>query len=142
MTLLELLIVMMIIGILAGIGIPAFASIRDRAEEAAARTSLRHVILGLEMAFLDPEFSGRVDVGGVSIVDADIGSRASHEVAMDVVSEERWTFLLTSRASRHCVDAAHERQGSTSWSSRADMSQSACRPIRHGSAYVGRDTQS
>lgn len=142
MTLLELLIVMMIIGILAGISIPAYTSIRDRAEEAAARSSLRHVILGLEMTFLDPEFSGQVDVGGVSIVDANIGARASDEVAMDVVGEERWTFLLTSRANRHCVDAAHQRQGSTTWSSRTGVSQSACRPIHHGSASVERATQS
>lgn len=134
MTLLELLIVTTIIGILAAIAIPAYASIRDRAEQAAARSSLRHVVLGLEMTLIDPSSGGRVDVAGVSVVDSTVGSQSSDEVAIDVVGEDLRMFLLTARANRDCVDVAHQRHGSTNWSSRSANSQPTCRPIQLGVA--------
>jgi len=45
-TLVELLVVMIMLGILAGISIPNFLSYKDKAEYAAVRTTLKHLMDG------------------------------------------------------------------------------------------------
>ncbi len=55
-TLIELLIVVAIIGILAAIAIPQFASYRQKAYNSAAQSDLKNFKTGLEEFFADNQF--------------------------------------------------------------------------------------
>lgn len=64
-TLIELLIVVAIIGILAAIAIPQFASYRQRAFNSAALSDLRNVATGQESLFADTQGYGDLSSGTV-----------------------------------------------------------------------------
>jgi type II secretion system protein G len=57
-TLIELLIVVVIIGLLASIAIPKFASTKDKAKMASVRTDLRNVMTAQEAYFADTNVFG------------------------------------------------------------------------------------
>jgi len=59
-TLIELLIVVVIIGILAAIAIPRFASTKGKAFDAAAKTDLRNAMTAQEAYFSDNQTYGAV----------------------------------------------------------------------------------
>ena len=55
-TLIELLIVVAIIGILAAIAIPQFASYRQKAYNAAAKTDLKNFATSLESYYMEHQY--------------------------------------------------------------------------------------
>jgi len=66
-TLIELLIVVVIIGLLATIAIPKFASTKDKAKMASVRSDLRNVMTAQEAYFADVNmFGGLSDLQGAS----------------------------------------------------------------------------
>jgi general secretion pathway protein G len=52
-TLIELMIVIAVLGILAGIAIPKFSGVQDKAEIAAAKSELKSIQTGLEMYYAE-----------------------------------------------------------------------------------------
>ncbi len=70
-TLIELLIVVVIIGILAAIAIPQFASTKEKAFDAAAKSDLRNLMTAEEAYFSDFQAYTDVTVGGGAAADLD-----------------------------------------------------------------------
>lgn len=61
-TLVELLVVVLIIGVLAAIAIPAFVGQRNRADDAEAKTGARNVATAMETYFSENQSYAGADV--------------------------------------------------------------------------------
>jgi prepilin-type N-terminal cleavage/methylation domain-containing protein len=83
-TLIELLIVVVIIGILAAIAIPQFASTKEKAFDAAAKSDLRNMMTAQEAYFSDFQAYTTVTVasGGSASINGTNDFQASTGVAL------------------------------------------------------------
>ena len=70
-TLVELIVVIAVLGILAGIAIPRITGVRDKAEISAVKSDLRNIQSGLEMYFAE---TGNTTLSAVSDVEDYIGA--------------------------------------------------------------------
>ncbi len=107
-TLIELLIVVVIIGILAAIAIPQFASTKEKAYDASAKTDVRNMMAAEEGHFSNSNayWSGSISSatdGGTADMGGDL-FRASPNVAL----------TATSATNGYTISAAHIASG-TSW---------------------------
>ncbi|MFN2383100.1 MAG: type IV pilin protein [Gemmatimonadota bacterium] len=99
-TLIELLIVVVIIGILAAIAIPRFASTKGKAFDAAAKTDLRNAMTAQEGYFADNQ-SYAADL-------ADLDVDASTGVTIDVTSGDATGYEMTAAhvdGNDYCVNS-------------------------------------
>jgi prepilin-type N-terminal cleavage/methylation domain-containing protein len=100
-TLIELLIVVVIIGILAAIAIPRFASTKERAFDAAAKSDLRNAMTSQEAYFAENQT--------YTTVKADLELAASQNVTLDVDSADAVGYAMSaqhaSSANDWCVDS-------------------------------------
>ncbi|MFQ5689643.1 MAG: type IV pilin protein [Gemmatimonadota bacterium] len=87
-TLIELLIVVVIIGILAAIAIPQFASTKEKAFDAAAKSDLRNMETAQEAYFSDNQAYTDVTVaaGGSASINGTNDFQASTGVALAVTA--------------------------------------------------------
>lgn len=87
-TLIELLIVVVVIGILAAIAVPQFATVKIKSFDGAAKADLRNMIVAQEDYFTDSQAYADVAVapGGLADLDTDGTEdfRASQRVALQV----------------------------------------------------------
>jgi type IV pilus assembly protein PilA len=105
-TLIELLIVVVIIGILAAIAIPRFASTKGKAFDAAAKTDLRNAMTAQEAYYSDNQTyaatAGALTSGGYF--------DGSTNVTLAVASGSASTYEMTSKhadsGNTWCVDAS------------------------------------
>ncbi len=102
-TLIELLIVVVIIGILAAIAIPQFASTKEKAFDAAAKSDLRNLMTAEEAYFSD--FQAYTDVtvnaGGAYDMDGDGTNdyQASQQVALQATADTDGYEITAAHAS-------------------------------------------
>jgi type IV pilus assembly protein PilE len=101
-TLLELLIVVLIIGILAAIGVPQFADSIEKAKGAEARAGLGHIQTAEKIYFAEKEYYT------TNLGDLDIN-----------LSQRYWTFTITTPTSvsfvATCTRSGGTRSGQTIW---------------------------
>lgn len=69
-TLTELLVVIMIIGILLAIAIPAYLGFRERGEEAAAQSNVRAAVPAVETYYADNGTYATMTLAGLQAIDA------------------------------------------------------------------------
>jgi len=90
-TLIELLIVVVIIGILAAIAIPQFASTKEKAFDAAAKSDLRNLMTAEEAYFSDFQAYTDVTVAAGTAADLDGDGNddfsASQQVALQATAD-------------------------------------------------------
>ncbi|NQT75613.1 MAG: prepilin-type N-terminal cleavage/methylation domain-containing protein [Candidatus Omnitrophica bacterium] len=107
-TLVEVLVVVIIIGILASIGIPQFADSIEKAKGAEARSGLGHIQTGEKIYFAEREYY----VGSTWADDLDIS-----------LSQRYWTFTITTPSSTAFIATATRsggtRVGQTIWMDQA-----------------------
>ena len=101
-TLIELLIVVVIIGILAAIAIPRFASTKEKAFDAAAKSDLRNAMTSQEAYFAENQT--------YTTVNADLDLAASQGVTLDIDSADALGYTMSAQhASSNndwCVDSS------------------------------------
>lgn len=101
-TLIELLIVVVIIGILAAIAIPRFASTKEKAFDAAAKTDLRNAMTAQEAHYADN--------AAYASDAANLDFESSAGVTTSVTSGNATGYVMTSAhassGNDYCVDSA------------------------------------
>lgn len=100
-TLIEMLLVVIILGILIAIAVPAYLLFRDRADDAAARSNLRAMIPAVEAYLADNGTSGYtgMEIGGAT------GLRSQYNILLkgwDAASGTGVT-ILSANASTYCI---------------------------------------
>jgi prepilin-type N-terminal cleavage/methylation domain-containing protein len=107
-TLIELLIVVVIIGILAAIAIPQFASTKEKAYDASAKTDVRNM-----MAAQEGHFSNNNTYWGGSVSAATDGGTA--DMGGDTFrASPNVAITATSATNGYQIEASHSASG-TSW---------------------------
>lgn len=102
-TLIELLIVVVIIGILAAIAIPRFASTKGKAFDAAAKTDLRNAMTAQEAYFSDNQ------------------EYASSEADLDVTPSTSVTLTVTSGDASGYTMCAQHASSDNGWDVDSDV---------------------
>jgi len=101
-TLIELLIVVVIIGILAAIAIPRFASTKEKAFDAAAKSDLRNAMTSQEVYFAENQT--------YAADPADLDQSSSPGVTLDVDSGDATGYTMSAKhassSNDFCVDSS------------------------------------
>jgi type IV pilus assembly protein PilA len=101
-TLIELLIVVVIIGILASIAIPRFASTKEKAFDAAAKSDLRNAMTSQEAYFAENQMYADDP--------ANLDQSSSQGVTLDVDSADAASYTMSaqhaSSSNDWCVDSS------------------------------------
>ncbi len=107
-TLVELLIVIVIIGVIAGIAVPRFASTKERAFDAAAQADIRTMMTAQEANFFGEQnyVASTVAAGGTADFDGDDVSDYSASAGVALES--------TAYTDGYQITASHE-SSSTTW---------------------------
>lgn len=98
-TLIELLIVVVIIGILAAIAIPQFASTKEKAFDATAKSDVRNAMAAQEAYFADDQ-----SYGPASMATGSFTTSTGISISASAVS-----------ASGYSITASHAASGNTFW---------------------------
>jgi len=86
-TLVEIMIVVVIIGLLAAMAIPAFQKVRETSQKKTMINNLRQLASGADQYFLEE---------GLTTVDsADLVGSASYVKSIDMVADETYTSPIT-----------------------------------------------
>jgi type IV pilus assembly protein PilA len=97
-TLVELLVVILIVGILAAIALPAFLGQRAKGQDADAKSDARNVVSQMEACFVDDEtYAGcqsKPEVRAFSTVTVTIGSPATQKYTVVATSMSNNTFTI------------------------------------------------
>ncbi|MDP2980736.1 MAG: prepilin-type N-terminal cleavage/methylation domain-containing protein [Candidatus Omnitrophota bacterium] len=102
-TLVEVLIVVIIIGILASIGIPQFAASIEKAKGGEARAGLGHIQTGEKVYYAEKEFyTNNIGTPGVQ-GDLDI-----------ILTQKFWTFTMSTPSSTTYIATATRSGGTQS----------------------------
>ncbi len=105
-TLVELLVVVIIIGILSAIAIPAFLNQRKKAVDASIKSDLKTIATSLETYYTDnmtyPETATQADAGGV-ITTAPVAS------TIKVSPDNAFVVELTAGADTYCIFGTNAR---------------------------------
>jgi type IV pilus assembly protein PilA len=86
-TLVEIMIVVVIIGLLAAMAIPAFQKVRATSQEKAVLNNLRQIAAGADQHFLE--------AGVSSAAQTDIVGTDKYVKSLDAVGGETYTFPIT-----------------------------------------------
>lgn len=100
-TLIEMLIVVIILGILIAIAVPAYLRFRDRADDAAAKSNLRAMIPAVEAYLADNGTNGYtgMEIGGAT------GLRSQYNILLKGWDDASSTgvTILSANASTYCI---------------------------------------
>ena len=96
-TLIEMLIVVIILGILLAIAVPAYLKFKDRANNAAAQANIRAMIPAMEAYNSDNNGYTGVTIGGTT------GLQATYDSALKGWVNNGGVTILSKSASTYCV---------------------------------------
>ncbi len=106
-TLIELLIVVVIIGILAAIAIPQFASTKEKAFDAAAKSDLRNLMTAEEAYFSDSQAYTAATVAAGTTADLDGDGNADFQASQSV------SLAATASTDGYQITAQHASSSKT-----------------------------
>ncbi len=103
-TLVELLVVIVILGVLAGIGIPTYRGFIDRSYEAATLAELQAVSMAIKFYFIDPEHDNEPfdlsELGRYLGEDFKDGNYLGYTLTVVTVGTEQYISATTTDAKR------------------------------------------
>jgi type IV pilus assembly protein PilA len=122
-TLIELLMVVTIIGILLAIGLPTFLGARRGANDRAAQTVVRHLLVSARAVASDGEDASTIQAGepALHVVPAtSVGNGAESEVSVlvDQIAGHSYVVLATRSTSGSCFAILEPEDGSTKYQER------------------------
>jgi prepilin-type N-terminal cleavage/methylation domain-containing protein len=94
-TLIELMIVVAIIGILAAIAIPQFSSYRQRAQDSAAKSTLKNLATAQEDYYVQNETYAHALTGAGSVEDSGYESDPNVLVTMQAADADSWSAIAS-----------------------------------------------
>jgi type IV pilus assembly protein PilA len=97
-TLIELLVVILIIGILAAIALPAFLNQREKAQDSAAKSSVRTAQTALETWYTDRQTYVGADAEG-ALTEIEPALKNANNLNVSAVSETGYTVSVESKGS-------------------------------------------
>jgi type IV pilus assembly protein PilA len=97
-SLVEVLVVILIIGILAAIAIPAFVGQRDRASDAEAKTGARNVATVMETYSSDDQSYAGADVALLTAIEPSLGDLGAR---LQVDYAQKKIYEITVKSKRH-----------------------------------------
>lgn len=111
-TLVELLVVMLILGILAAIAIPAFFAQRDKAKDADAKSSVRTAQTAIETYATDNDgsYSGATDVD-LRTIEPTLADSPGDTLGVSGTGDATYTLVVTADDTGHTFTIA--RNGGT-----------------------------
>jgi type IV pilus assembly protein PilA len=123
-TMVELLMVVTIIGILLAIAIPTFIGARRGANDRAAQTVVRHLLVSARAVATDGEDAITIQTGepAVNVVAPDAVGRASHSevsVLVDEQAGQSYVILAAQSTSGTCFAILEPEDGSTGYQQHA-----------------------
>jgi len=117
MTLIELVVVVLIIGILMAIAFPSYVGARDRSEDRSAQSALRESSVAARTAFTDHETFDGVTTAGLHaeepgldfVAGSNTATAASHEISVRTGGTGTSAYLLfvTGSPSGRCFAVLH-----------------------------------
>ncbi len=103
-TLIELLIVIVVLGILMSMAVPALSGVKSKADTAVAKADLHNIMQSLEMYYLDKgEYPGQATKGELETIAADLddlnikNTAAAYDYVTDAGSEAQ-KYLISYEA--------------------------------------------
>jgi type IV pilus assembly protein PilA len=129
-TLIELLIVLVIIGILLAIAVPTFVGVRKGADDRAAQTVVRHLLISARAVASDGEPAATIQAGepALHVVAPDVEGRASRSevsVRVDDLAGHSYVILASESTSGACFALLEPESGHTQYQSHDSGSCSA-----------------
>ena len=101
-TLIEVLVVMVIIGILAAIALPAFIGYRERTEDAEAKANARSLVTFVHACLTEPEdFTACDSKEELTAIDALDYGTAPGEVSVTAATQNSFQVTAVSKAEGH-----------------------------------------
>jgi type IV pilus assembly protein PilA len=122
-TMVELLMVVTIIGVLIAIAVPTFLGSRDGANDRAAQTVVRHLLVSARAVASQGEDAGVIQAGepAVRVVGAAVEGRAKESevsVLVDEVAGRSYVILASRSTSGACFALLEPEDGSTGYQRR------------------------
>jgi general secretion pathway protein G len=103
-TLIELVIVIVVLGILMSMAVPALSGVKNKADTAVAKADLHNIMQSLEMYYLDEgEYPGQATKGELGTIAADLdelnikNTAAAYDYVTDVGTEAQ-KYLISYEA--------------------------------------------
>lgn len=103
-TLIELVIVIVVLGILMSMAVPALSGVKNKADTAVAKADLHNIMQSLEMYYLDEgEYPGQATKGELGTIEADLdelnikNTAAAYDYVTDVGTEAQ-KYLISYEA--------------------------------------------
>ena len=127
-TLIEMLIVIIILGILLAIAVPAYLKFKDRANTSAAQANIRATIPAVEAYNADTNGYASMVIGGTSSSPPAGSLRADYDVALkgwDTTSSSGVT-VISSSASTYCIKSVVGNKTYYKAGPASDVSTTAC----------------
>jgi type IV pilus assembly protein PilA len=119
-TMVELLMVVTIIGILLAIAVPTFLGVRKNANDRAAQTVVRHLLISARAVASDGEPAATIQAGepALRVVAPDAAGRASHSevsVLVDELGGHTYVILASRSTSGACFALLEPESGHTQY---------------------------